>query len=46
MEYYSAIKGTNCIICRDMDRPVIQTEVREKRLLYINACMWKSRKMV
>ena len=21
MEYYSAIKGTNCIICRDMHRP-------------------------
>ena len=41
MEYYSAIKRTNCVLCRDVDdlETVIEREVK-KRKKYINAYMW------
>ena len=43
MEYYSAIKRNTfeSILTRWMNLdPVIQSEVREKQMLYINAYVW------
>ena len=45
MEYYSAIKEQNWVICGDVDGPRdCHTEwsksEREKQMLYINAYMW------
>ena len=43
MEYYSAIKRNTfeSILTRWMNLdPIIQSEVREKQMLYINAYVW------
>ena len=46
MEYYSAMKRNKTVICRDVDGPrdSIQSEVRKRKISYINIYMWNLEK--